>query len=124
MHYHSKNKANWGIDQNYKDLDGNTKSFTVINHDPKPTMNMYNPTQEEKKEVQLSLSEYKKSLQDYILGEHASLCPTPLQPTFIIRGENINEFKWNVKAVTDEGVSLDTLRDLSNLVQRRKELYT
>lgn len=35
MNYHSKSRKNWGVDQHYKDLDGNTKSFTVINHDPK-----------------------------------------------------------------------------------------
>jgi hypothetical protein len=68
------------------------------------------------------LKKYRKELQDDILKEHPSLCPLPLQPTFINRsGENMT---WNIKAIKDDGLSLDTLRDLSNLVQRRKELYT
>lgn len=124
MHYHSKNKSNWSVDQHYKDLDGNTKSFSVINHDPKPTTTMYNPTEEEKVDVKKQLAAYRKELQEEILAEHASLCPTPMQPTFVLRGESVENFQWNKKRVTDEGLSTDALRDLHTLVLRRKELYT
>ena len=123
MHYHQKNKK-YSVDQNYKDLDGNTKSFTVINHDPKATMATYNPTEEEKQQVKDELSRFRKELQDYVLSQHASLCPPPMQTTFIFRGEFTDSFRWNEAAVRDEGLSLDALRNLAVLVEKRKELYT
>jgi hypothetical protein len=121
MNYHSKGKK-YSASQTYTDLDGNTKSFTVINHDPKAIQTLYNPTEDEKNQIQEDLRLYKKEAQDAILKEHPSLCPLPMQPTFTIRnGESII---WNSKAVKDEGLSLDTLRDLHTLVFKRKELYT
>lgn len=123
MHYQQKGRK-YSAPTTYTDLDGNSRSFNVISHDPKGTTNLFSPTETEMEDIQKQLREYRKELQDRILAEHASLCPTPLQVTFIVRGENLDSFTWKEQAVRDEGLSMDSLRDLATLVERRKELYS
>jgi hypothetical protein len=83
MHYHSKNKANWGIDQNYKDLDGNTKSFSIINHDPKSTIFTGIISTVEKNKEEIILSEEEILCHNIIDSEHSE------DPDFIKKVDDI-----------------------------------
>ena len=74
--------------------------------------------------LQSDLQKYRSELQSFILKEHASLCPPHMRQIFVSSNELGESLDWKINAVKDKGLSLDTLRDLKILVERRKELYT
>jgi len=122
-----RSKNNYSAPETYTDLDGNTKSFTIINHDSKAktiTSLAGSKSQNDMEDIHNELKKYRKDLQFSILKEHASLCPPHMRQTFVTTNELGEGLCWKVNAIEDNGVSLDTLRDLHNLVHRRKELFT
>lgn len=119
MNYHKKGK--FEAAQHYRDLDGNSKSFTYVNHDSKGTTTLYNTTEEEKEEIFKQLQADRKRLEDNILKEDGTLCPFPLQGIYtVVVGERR---VWKEETIRDKGVSFDTILTIWNLVEKRKEFY-
>jgi len=80
------------------------------------------------------LKEYRIKLQNEILAEHASLCPPDQSPLFTSRSMELKaigmemvevpSFVWKEEAIKDEGLSLEKLMAVHNLVKKRKAMYT
>lgn len=105
----------------YTDMNGMTKQFTYIDHDKKTKISTNKMTDKEKKKVSTDLSAYRVSLQDRILCIPASVCPWEFHD-FTIRNEKTPEILWNEVMVRDEGISIDRLRELCTLTERRFDL--
>lgn len=102
----------------YTDLSGQTKQFTYIDHDPKPTISRN--TKENIEELTASLSAYRTNLIQRILFIPASLCPKEYQD-FVIAGD-VGVLKWDEKAISDQGMSIDRLRPLCVQLENRAEV--
>jgi hypothetical protein len=100
--------------EGYRDLDGNHRQFTTIDHDVKTSV----PTGEKKDldTLKKELAAYKESLIEEILNIPPSLCPS-LFHDFTLRGDIIN-IEWNEVMLRDPGVSIDKLRDIKTFVSK------
>jgi hypothetical protein len=100
--------------EGYRDLDGNHRQFTIIDHDVKASI----PTGEKKGEeaIKKELAAYKESLIEEILNIPASLCPY-LFHDYTLRGDVVN-ISWNETMLRDPGVSIDKLRDIKTFVSK------
>lgn len=92
-------------------MDGNTRTFTEVDHDPKTKINVpsedgTNPTEELKK--------YRKLIIEKILSVYAGYCPTIFMD-FTIRGEQQQSVTWDETMLRDEGTSTDRLTQLYTL---------
>lgn len=99
----------------YIDNDGQSKQFTYIDHDKKPTISFH--TEEVDKEWQ---GKYTKELVDRIMDIPASICPVEFQD-FTVRGENQAVITWNKTMILDSGMDLGKLRDLCTILENRAE---
>jgi hypothetical protein len=104
----------------YKDLDGNMKAFTFVDHDIKPGGATHSITDEEISEAKKQLKEFRKTSIERILVIPASLCPQWFTD-FTVRGD-VGEVKWNEEMLRDEGLPLDRIRDLKIMLENRLEL--
>lgn len=105
---------------NYRDLDGNMRTFTYIDYSKKPKKSMYMKDEDLDPKEALRLA--KIEMQDEILALPASLFPMEFEE-FIIRDVPNQIIKWNEPMVRDDGVPFNTLRNLKVLTQNRLELY-
>jgi hypothetical protein len=94
--------------QNYKDLDGNIKSFTFVDHDIK-TKGYVPISSEEISEAKKQIIEYRKSLIERIKNIPAVHAPEQFWNFRLIENQTIN---WNINMLSDEGIPIDTLREL------------
>jgi hypothetical protein len=105
--------------QNYRDLDGNMRTFTMVDHDPKTKINVplddgTNPTEELKK--------YRSRTIEKILSISASYCPTIFMD-YTLRGENVGGIvQWNKVMLEDPGTPTDRLTQLYTLVSNTQDL--
>jgi len=101
--------------QNYTDLDGQSRSFTFIDHDKKTkiaTGSVEGATKQ--------LAEDRKNLVDRILLLPASACPA-IFSDFTVRGEA--GIHWNTAMISDAGMSMQQLNDIRTLTENRIDLY-
>jgi|SRR6187402_100621 len=104
----------------YVDNDGQRKQFTYIDHDPKTKISGLVSTDKDKEAIKDSLSTYKKELVQRILDVPASLSPIEFYE-FTVRGEGQSVITWNETMLRDEGITLNRLRDLCTILERRFE---
>lgn len=112
------------LNQTYKDIDGNMKNFTVIDHDIKPSITPSVKETEGETEARLKWMEnYKKETIDEILQLPAVNIAgylDGLYEDFIIRDQNSNKIKWNEAVVRDALSINDALRyEISLILWRR-----
>lgn len=103
---------------NYRDLDGNMKTFTYIDYSKKQKKSMYIEEGNPKELLRLA----KIDMQDDILKLPASLFPKEFEE-FIIRDVPNQLIKWNEIMIRDEGTPFNTLRNLKVLTENRLEIY-
>lgn len=118
MNYNTGTKPFTNHD-NYRDLDGNMRTFTVVDHDKKTKVNTTFGI--DTQQVQDWLKEARVKTQDKILSMPAVLCSKDDQK-FVLRGEQ--GIRWNEVAIRDEGVSLDILRDILTVLENRADLVS
>lgn len=106
---------------NYEDLDGNLRTFTYRDFDKRPIPMGGKITEEEAKEAKEGIKNYRTELQERILSLPASLCPFDYQD-FTVRGEGKDTITWNQEMIKNEGLSLDRLRDICVIVEKRWEM--
>lgn len=105
--------------ENYTDLDGNSRSFTFIDHDVKPKLSV--PISEE--EVAIAKVEFKSARSrviQQIMKIPASICPSVFIQ-FTTRGD-IGVIGWDEKILKDEGVPFETLVSLKTLLENKIEI--
>lgn len=116
MHYHDNKTAHTSA-QNYRDMDGNMRTFTVVDHDPKtkiavPTRDG-NPTEE--------LAKYREILIGKILDTPAVYAAHP-HWVYTIRGEQVDGIvKWNENMLRDKGTPLNLLNEIYTLASNVSE---
>lgn len=87
--------------QHYKDLDGNSKSFTFVDHDIKSKFLADVPPPPENWEA-IARQEYLKE----ILSFPAALCPEQFR-SYVILGETpLGKIEWNEVMLSDPGIPL------------------
>ena len=96
--------------QGYTDLDGMSRQFTFVDHDKKPTVSLNNS----KVDFQ-ELKNYRAELVSRIVDLSPMYCP-PLFKDFIVNG------LWNKDMLENEGVPLQTLRDLAVLMENTDKI--
>lgn len=103
------------LNQNYRDLEGNMKSFTVIDHDKKTKINT--TVNIDKHGVTQELADYRTKLQAKILDLPASACPDFPFSDFKVRdGITIG---WNEVMIMDPGTPLNQLQDIYTLTSNK-----
>lgn len=102
--------------QNYTDLEGQSKLFTMVDHDRKTKISTMN--EESDKDWKTS---YRSSLIERILVITAAICPEPFSD-FVLRGESRNTIGWNEKMLNDQGFEVSKLRELCTLLENEAEL--
>lgn len=107
----------------YTDIDGNRRQFTVVDHDPKTKISGLVTSDKEKESIKAELSDYRKELIERILAVPASLCPLEFSE-FKLVGDSQAVIQWNEKMVRDEGMTVNRLRDLCTILERRFESHT
>lgn len=104
--------------ESYSDLDGLSKQFTFVDHDKKSRISALNQTEEEKAQVKENLSSYRTTLVDRVVSIPASLCPFEFVD-FTIRGEAMEKIEWNRQMLEDEGLPLNNLMALCNILENK-----
>lgn len=107
----------------YIDNDGNRRQFTYIDHDPKTKISGSVISDKEQAVIKEGLKDYRQELVERILAVPASLCPIEFQE-FRLVGESQSSIQWNEKMVRDEGMTVNRLRDLCTILERRFESNT
>lgn len=102
--------------KNYTDLDGNSKSFTFIDHDVKTKIAAKVTSPEEIEEAKSGLKDYKKQIINRILSIPPSVCPEIFHD-FTKRGEI--GISWDKDMLNDEGVPLERLRDILTMLENK-----
>lgn len=105
--------------KNYTDIDGQSKTFTFVDHDVKTSI--ATTASVDIQQVKGELKEYRESVILCILATPASLCPSIFQD-YTSRGQGIIQITWNEKMLRDPGMSIDRLRDLKTMLDNRVEL--
>lgn len=113
MHYHDK-KTEYTAPSSYRDLDGQMRTFTYVDHDKKTKINIPSSTGNPKQE----LKEYRKSLIEKILSYPAAFCPE-IFSDFKLRGESYDRIEWNENMLNDEGTPLQQLSDIYTLTSKQ-----
>lgn len=103
----------------YVDINGQSKQFTYVDHDPKTKISTTNMSTQEKETIKSELATYRASLITKISVSPPSLCPN-LFEKFTLRGDR-EAIEWDVTALNDAGVPLQTLSDLWTLLSKRVE---
>lgn len=98
----------------YTDIDGMRKQFTYIDHDKKTKVGFSEPPSSDWKKV------YREDLIHRILDQPAALCPD-IFSDFTLRGEGRKIIEWNEPMLTDEGLPIERLGEICNLVENRAE---
>lgn len=98
----------------YRDLEGNIKHFTHIDHDPKIRVS-YSKDNGDKWDPE----EYRNELIERILEHSAVFCPEPFFQ-FTKRGENVVTITWREDMLRDHGCMTENLRDLAVMLENRK----
>lgn len=65
--------------------------------------------------------DYRNDLIQRVLENSASFCPTEFQD-FTIRGEQATVVTWNERMLSDKGLDIQRLRDLTVILENRAEL--
>lgn len=102
----------------YTDIDGASRQFTYIDHDPKIKMAI-KITKEEVEEAKKQIKEYRISVIKRIQDLSPSLCPWEFQDYLVRDGEKIS---WNTNMLEDEGVPIKTLTDMCTLIENKLTL--
>ena len=106
--------------QHYTDIDGQSKSFTMIDYDVKPKLTM--PiTSTDIEDAKEAITVYRKELIERILALPASNT-APEFYDFTLRGETAHTIKWNETMLRDPGLSVDRLRAICTLTERINNL--
>lgn len=103
--------------EGYKDDDGNTRQFTMIDHDVKPKIATGIWDMEE---ISIQRKQYREDLVNTILKLPASLSPIEYSD-FIVRGEGKTSLSWNESMIRDKGMDIIKLVFLKNILEVRKE---
>lgn len=118
MHYHDGNTAHTSA-QNYRDLNGHMKTFTVVDHDPKTKISVPtggNPTEE--------LEQSREALIQKILNIPAVYAAHP-HWNFTIRGEEAEAaggVSWHENMLRDKGTPFILLSDIYTLASNLQNL--
>lgn len=104
----------------YVDQSGQTKQFTYIDHDVKPSMSTTIISKEEVNDIKRQLREYREDLIFRIVSLSASTT-APEFYQFTVRGDK-ETIEWNKAMLTDPGISIDLLRDICTLTERRNNI--
>lgn len=105
-------------DGRYTDMEGQTRQFTYIDHDKKPTIG--GMVTETKEELEEALKQDRLNSINKILAMPASLCDE-VHAHFTIRGEENETVKWNETMLKDPGVTWVTLYNIGTIVGKRFE---
>jgi hypothetical protein len=116
---HDKKSDHYTSAQHYKDLDGNMRSFTFVDHDKKTKINTIMDTN--KDQVARDLQDYRESLIEKILNLPVTACPS-IFDDFKTRGNDA--LIWNEAMVRDKGVPLKQLMDIYTLISNKVELHS
>jgi hypothetical protein len=117
MHYHDGKTAHRSP-QNYKDLDGNMRTFTEIDLDKKTKISVPSDGTDPKVE----LKNYRDSVIEKILSINAGHCPSPFTD-YVIKGEAVDVLTWNESMLRDDGTPLDRLVQLYTLASNKAAYY-
>lgn len=104
----------------YIDNDGNRRQFTYIDHDPKTTISGSTLSDKEQAVIKEGLKDYRQELVERILAVPASLCPLEFQE-FRLVGDSQSTIQWNESMLRDAGMTVNRLRDLCTILERRFE---
>lgn len=112
---HDKKSDHYTSPDNYKDLDGNMRTFNYVDYDPKTRVaTSLNP---DKETLAKLVAADRKALQQKILDLDPSAVPHIFHD-FTLRGEQ--GISWRKPMILDEGTPTDKLRDLHTLTEKRQ----
>lgn len=117
MHYNTGTKDYTSPD-NYRDLDGNMRTFTYVDHDKKTKINTI---QINKEQVMTDLQTSRSIFQEKILALPAGFCPE-IFSDFKVRSADTPVIEWNTKMILDEGTPLTQLLNIYTLTSNAVEL--
>jgi hypothetical protein len=112
MHYLDQKTAHTSA-QHYRDLDGNMRNFTVVDHDPKTKISV---PSNEGVDLKKALEDYREETIQKILAAPAVYCPM-IFADYTIRGEQAGgQIIWNEPMLRNQGVPLNQLTDIYTLL--------
>lgn len=101
----------------YTDIDGMRKQFTYVDHDKKTKIGFTGAPPESWQKT------YRENLVRRILDLPASLCPD-IFTDFTLRGDSKKVIEWNQTMLEDQGVPIERLIAICNMVENRAESMT
>ena len=119
---HLLGKAAHTSPQNYKDLDGNMRTFTHVDHDQKTTISV---PMGEKIDFNEEKKKYRSRLVEKILSIEAVHCPMILRDftQTTVTENGLGKIGWNQTMLNDAGVPTDRLQDLWTLASNSANCY-
>lgn len=109
------------LNQGYRDLDGNHRNFTVIDHDKKTKINTSLGSNME--QLEKDIQESRVILQNKILALPASACSVVFDD-FRTRSEDGKAILWNETMIKDPSIPLTQLMDIYTLTSNKVEMVT
>lgn len=105
--------------QNYRDNEGQMRTFTEIDHDIKPTINTTVGLNRE--ELDKALKADRMLYHDKILSLPASACPSIFDD---FRTKDDEKISWNREMITDASIPFEQLYNIYTLTSKRVEMHT
>ncbi len=120
---HDKLSDHYTTAKNYTDIDGQSKTFDIIDYDVKTSIGT-NKLLSEDDRIKLlqALKEDRKKLIARIIGIPPSMCP-PILKVYTIRGD-IKQILWNEKMLSDPGMSMETLHSIYAMMSNVQDLHS
>lgn len=114
---HLGNKENYlNTADAYKDIDGNMKQFTHIDHDVKTNISPY--IGGDINDIREELRLYRLDKINEILNISASLCPIEFID-YVVKGEGKTKIEWNKVMINDPGFNMDRVVQLWTILENR-----
>lgn len=102
----------------YTDMQGNTKQFTYIDHDPKSKLSAYIPDGTAAEKVkQHRLESIEKILSIPAVFAHA------IHEQYTIRGADVNTVQWNETMLRDEGLDSYKLYEIGMMASKLQDFH-
>jgi hypothetical protein len=107
--------------KNYRDLDGNTRSFDFIDHDVKTKIGTNKPLEPtEKEKLEEDIRKNRENQINKILEIPAAYCADVFQD-FTIRGD-VTKITWNETMLRDPGMDMIKLMNIYILANNKMNL--
>lgn len=99
--------------QNYRDIEGMSRTFTMIDHDKKTTVITGSSDFEKEWE-----SKFRAELIERIVQVSPSICPEDFSE-FKVRGEDLKKIEWDTDKLLEKSTGVWRLRDLCVVLENR-----